>query len=315
MIETYKREMNNNSENNQMIYKMIYKKKPILNFFCLLVLALCVIAAIIAAITDNTYAASLDRDPEGSVTMPKNKTLAVEEGKNVKIDFGREFNSKMSQSYYFYKIKVKKTGIIKFTDDFTVGNSLALCDAKKNVISKGNTMFDDMYDYGSKSKFERFINYGVKKGKTYHIRVKGSSPERLKDGYPYVGTVKWKCTAVKAAKCGKNEKKAVGLARNKLKKGLFIAGKRKAQWFKITKNKTKKIKVRLYSKYNCGTILATIKYKSKGKWAKKYLSVIRDDKFWKDSCTVTFDDNKKSTCYIKVYPNHKESGMYQIKWK
>ena len=278
------------------------------HYIILVILSLCVVACL----STRAQAAFSDRDPDGSIEMPGKKTLEIEEGRTVKINFGTKVDS---QSYYFYKIKASKTGYIKFMDDYSSGNCLTLCSATKNVISKSDSQYDDWFDYGGMSKFERFINYGVKKGKVYYIRVKGASTKKMKKGAPYVGSVRWSSVSVKAAKYGKGEKGAVKIKAGKMYKGLFIAASRKAQWFKIKAGKKKKIRIRLYARHNCGSMLAQVRYKSKGNWKTKSLTAMRSTSLWKDSCTVKFDGDKAGPCYVKVYPSYKESGMYKLKWK
>ena len=61
---------------------------------------------------------------------------------------------------------------------------------------------------GSPNKFQTIINYGVLKGKIYHYQTKRNPYyKRASSTDPYIGTVKWTNTAVKAVKFGTSKKK------------------------------------------------------------------------------------------------------------
>lgn len=122
--------------------EMILKRT---NLSGLLVVVLIVAFAAVISLTLNASEAKAalgDRNPAGSVVMPANKTLEVAEGTETKINFGRDYDY---TTYYYFKIKAKKTGYIVFLNDYTHGSSVVLCNAKKKVISKGESYSDDFY--------------------------------------------------------------------------------------------------------------------------------------------------------------------------
>ena len=252
-----------------------------------------------------------DRNPAGSVSMPADKTISAEAGVETKINFGKKLDY---GSYYYIKIKPAKTGYIEFIDDFTHGNSLALCNAKKKPISRASNSYDDFFSAGSAYPYQAVIHYGVKKGTVYHIRFKGSSSERVQYDYPYIGTVKWTNKAVKAAKYGKSKKKAKTIKSGKNIKGLFTAGNKKAQWFKV-KSKKKKTNFFFSSQKTNGTLRCEVYYKSIGKWYNLRLSALRSDGNDKAHGYLKAYGSKSNTYYLKIYPDYTSSGAYSVKWK
>lgn len=258
---------------------------------------------------DAAYAMN-DMSPAGSVKMPANKTLSVAEGKEVKINFGTKADY---DSYFYFRIKPSKTGYITFKNDYVHGNKVALCNASKKVISRGDAKYDDFYSANSQYSYQAILHYGVKKGVTYYIRVKGGSTDHESYNSPYIGTVKWTNSAVKGMKYGKSKKKGSTLKKKKKRNGLFIAGNKKAQWYKI-KTKQKKMKIILSSSAKCGDICVTVYYKSYGHWYNNTMTAIRGgDK--KRIGTLTSTKKSKKTVYVKVYPRNTTSGSYQISWK
>ena len=258
---------------------------------------------------DAAYAMN-DMSPAGSVQMPASKTMSIAEAKEVKINFGTKANY---DSYFFFQIRPSKTGYITFTNDYVHGSDVALCNASKKVISRGDAKYDDFYSANSQYAYQAVLHYGVKKGDTYYIRVKGGSTDHENYDKPYIGTVKWTNSAVKGMKYGKSKKKASVLKKNKTRKGLFVAGNKKAQWYKI-KSKKKKIKISLSSSANCGSIKATVYYKSYGSWYNNSLTVFRGGDKTRIG-TLTSTRKAKKTVYIKVAPVNMTSGSYQIKWR
>ena len=261
--------------------------------------------------------AAADRSVSGSVTMPASRTITLAQGKATKINFGTEYDT---THYYYYKIVPTKTGYITVTSDFIHGSNVALCGADKKLASRGNKNYDDFYSAGSQYAWQTTLKYGVKKGKTYYIRVKGASTEKTTDEYenyadkPYIGTMKWTNTAVTGLKYGATKKKSSLIKRNKTRKGVIKAGSTKAQWYKIS-TKRKKIKISFSAKNNCGTLYAKVYYKSYGKWYSSRMYAMRSTDGYKSACTLTKSSKKRTTYYIKVYPDYRTSGAYTLKWK
>jgi hypothetical protein len=145
------------------------------------------------------------------------------------------------------------------------------------------------------------------------IRVKGASQYSTEYGQPYVGSVMCKLTSVKTAKYGKSKKKAKKIKRGKKIRGVIQAGSTKSQWYKINMKK-KKMKVTLEGKYNCGQLIAEVKYKSYGHWWTQRTWAMRSTDCIKQSTTIK-QYKKIGKCYIRVYPDKKSSGAYTLQVK
>lgn len=225
-------------------------------------------------------------------------TKTIKQGVNTPVNFGPDASS---STVAYYKIIPSKTGIITFTVNKNYSGYAVLCNSQKKVISKGQTKGDWLW--GSSSSFYK-VYYGVKKGKTYYIRMQGYSYDK-DDLNNYVGAVKWTNTKIKPAKAGSSKKKAKKIKRKKSIKGLLAAGEKKAKWYKFTTNK-KKVIVKFGSiKTNGG-----IQYKA-------YSSKTKGPLFLTNSNGFTFTQwyKRKVTIWIKVYRNNQSSGSYKLKWK
>lgn len=283
-------------------------KKNVARLFTVLMVMACMLIIMMALGQTEAHAAFNDRTPAGAITMPANRTMTIPANKAVKINFGTTYDY---TSYYYFKIKPTKTGTIKFTDDYTTGYRVVLCNSSKKVISKGDKSFDDFYSAGSKYAYQKVLYYGVKKGVTYYIRVKGASTYRASE-YPYIGSVMWSNKASSQSKYGKKKSKAKAIKKKKTVKGLFTAGNKKGQWYKIT-NKQKTTKIIFKSPRTNGTIKVKIYYKSLGHWYNSTYSVSRSS--GKNPITGTISKKVKHTYYLKVFPDGKSSGNYTLMWK
>lgn len=211
----------------------------------------------------------------------------------------------------YFELKPSKTGFITFTAWYS--GYTALCDSNKKVVSIGSYSGGDYLSGLSTFPYQRTISYGVKAGKTYYLMMTGMPNEKNEDGI-YTATVKWTNTKVKSSKYGAKKSKSVAIKRGKTVKGLFVAGNKKGQWFKIT-NKQKKTKITFTSKNNNDKLKVLVYYKSFNKWYKSTHYVYRSDSGYKNVLTGTVSRKIKHTYYLKVYPDGKSSGMYTLKWK
>ena len=211
----------------------------------------------------------------------------------------------------YLKITPSKKGTITFTADYSC--YVALCDSKRNVISVGYTSPGDTVMPDNLNPFMRKVHYGVKKGVTYNLKIYGMPTRQDENGY-YTGKVKYTNSKVTPAKYGSSKKKAKAIKKNKKIKGLFTAGNKKAQWFKVT-NKQKKTRITIsVGKINYGLNI-TGYYKSGSKWKKTESVITWQTDYNSDTFTGTISKKKKHTYYIKVTPRDKTSGSYSITWK
>lgn len=204
------------------------------------------------------------------------------------------------------------SALVSFVDDYTCGNAIALCNSNKKMISRADANRDDFYAYAevAASKYQPVVYYGVKKNTVYYIRVKGASTKKEANNQHYIGTVKWTNFAVKGIKYGKKKRMAVALKKNKVKNGVFLAGNRKAQWYKISTKKTIN-RIILTANKNCGTIKAKVYYKRYGRWTSTIITGSRSGSYY----YLKRYSGKIKKAYVKVYPDYKSSGAYKLKWK
>ena len=285
-------------------------KKNAARLFTVLMVMACMLILMMALGQTEAHAAFNDRTPAGAITMPANRTMTIPANKAVKINFGTVYD--YNTNYYYFQIRPTKTGTIKFTNDYTHGDSVVLCNSSKKVISRGYKNYDDFYSAGSSYAYQKVLYYGVKKGVTYYIRVKGASTDRASYEYPYIGSVMWSNKASSQSKYGKKKSKAKAIKKKKTVKGLFTAGNKKGQWYKIT-NKQKTTKIIFKSPRTNGTIKVKIYYKSLGHWYNSTYSVSRSS--GKNPITGTISKKVKHTYYLKVFPDGKSSGNYTLMWK
>ncbi len=130
----------------------------------------------------------------------------------------------------------------------------------------------------------------------------------------YAGVLKYTNTRISPSKYGSSKKKAKAIKKNKKIKGLFVAGSKKPQWFKIT-TKQKVTKISINAAKTDYYLNFKVYYKSLGKNKSALSTLGRPTDYNKDTLTGTTNKKAKHTYYIKVYPEAKASGHYTIKWK
>lgn len=190
-----------------------------------------------------------------------------------------------------------------------------MCDSKGEVISVGKKYeYGDPLDGAASQAYARKITYGVKKGKTYYLRIVGYADKYTDSEGKYYALVKWTNTKVKAAKSGTKKSKAKLIKRKKTIKGLVTAGDKKAKWYKIT---TKKSPVNITVKTTNvnESLKVTVymrKYGHKGKWKSTTYTGTRNGQV---AGPLYNFNHTKWTIYVKVQRAAKSSGYYTIKWK
>lgn len=241
--------------------------------------------------------------------------VTLDKGVSTDVTWDIDSSQANSDLITYFKIRPSKTGIVTFSmsNDNYSGYAF-LCNASKTVISKGDSSGDWLWG-GSSTAYLRKVMYGVKKGKTYFIKVKGY-PSYDYDTGTYHSVVKWTNGAVKAAKSGSKKSKAKAIKRKKTIKGLIVGGDKKAKWYKLT---TKKKNIKIYFKVpkTTGTIKITAYYKQYGNKGKTMSLNTSRSRGTTSSTGFTFTNigKKKVTIYLKVQRDKKSSGNYTIRWK
>lgn len=196
--------------------------------------------------------------------------------------------SRLNKNIYYFKYTAPRTGWLKVSCDFS-GSQIGLYNNKKSALSY--------------TDYTRYANYGVKKGKTYYIRMYSK--------YPICSFFNISAYTCKITKnCGTKIKKAKKLKRNNVRLGVIIAESKQSDWYKIKITKSKKVKAYLTGK-NCGGIKVAL-YNKRGKRLSNYGSILsRGAKFTMKSKKIS-----AGTYYLKASRfNKKSSGYYNLKWK
>lgn len=144
--------------------------------------------------------------------------------------------------------------------------------------------------------------YGVKKGRTYYVRV--VSGYNSDGGY----NLKVTNTAIKE-KSGKKKSKAVLIKKKKTKKGTIVAGEKRTDWYKF--KVTKKKRVRVIMKGATNDQLKVVIYKGKRRVGSGTFG------YYSEKLTLkSLGKLSKGTYHIKVYRgNKKSSGWYSLSWR
>lgn len=267
-------------------------KKNLIRTNMLFLLTVSLMMIVMAAYTSQVYA--------GTYRGP-----TLKEGESTPLIYQMSYDN---DAVTFLKIKPSKTGTITFTADYVC--SVTLCDSKEKEISKGNLDHGDPVRPGTENEK---VHYGVKKGTTYYLKIRNMPTAQDSNGY-YTGKVKYTCSKVSPSKSGASKKKAKAIKKKKTVKGIFTAGKKKAQWYKIT-NKQKKTTISLSTPRINYALKFKIYYKSAGKWYDQTFTLTSSPSANKNTIEGTVNIKAKHTYYIKVYPDGKSSGYYTIKWK
>lgn len=194
----------------------------------------------------------------------------------------------------YHKIVLKKSGYIKLEgkslDQYSSSISAYLCDSKKRDIGSS-------YNLTSNNSSTEYI--GLKKG-TYYIRIKSSSPYKLK------------YTALTASDQGnKKQSKATYIKKGATKKGVVYATDSTAvsDWFKITLPKDDYIKFDVTTKAS-GYLAFKIISEDKRQFIMNSTLRVKGNSTEK---VVSKDKFLKGTYYIQVTGDSNSSGYYSIK--
>lgn len=201
----------------------------------------------------------------------------------------------------FHKINVSKTGYLK-VNGFSRENgekkkldNVVLYNSRKKPLTESISLNPYTTNYTT--------YYGVKRG-TYYVGVKGTGLYNLRYSF---GAVK--------AKNISSKKRAATLKRNKTAKGLMIAGESvsKANWYKITVPKKRRIKVTMKANAD-GSFYLSVIAKKRNKVHSRKLFTFNGTSFTKSSSVIL----PKGTYYIKINKYGKSkgsSGYYRLSWK
>ena len=198
----------------------------------------------------------------------------------------------------YVKYKATQTVYLKTsTDTSSKMVKITLCDKSKKSLSGESLASEEP-------------TYGVKKGKTYWIKLK--NPWSSSAGY-YTFTLN--NGKVKESKAGKSQKKAVTIKKNKNIKGWIEAGKKEgkqADWYKF--NLTGKKSVKIYMKGGTNDKINVTVYEKIGSRTRKIGTRTVNNNF--NNIIPSRGKWSKGTYWIKISRGTaKSSGYYTLKWK
>ncbi len=196
----------------------------------------------------------------------------------------------------YVKYKATQTGYLKTsTDTSSKMVKITLCDKSKKSLSGESLASEEP-------------TYGVKKGKTYWIKLK--NPWSSSAGY-YTFTLN--NGKVKESKAGKSQKKAVTIKKNKNIKGWIEAGKKEgkqADWYKF--NLTGKKSVKIYMKGGTNDKINVTVYEKIGSRTRKIGTRTVNNNF--NNIIPSRGKWSKGTYWIKISRGTaKSSGYYTLK--
>ncbi|MCI9418174.1 MAG: hypothetical protein HFI82_12365 [Eubacterium sp.] len=213
-----------------------------------------------------------------------------------------------SGNYTWLKYTPKADGRLTITlsdPEYAAQNAkgyIALYNGTKTRILSSKSIFYNTQN--SNHAFWNEIAFGLQKGQSYYIRIKGDSGVKITRTFSKIKN-----------KAGSLKSKAVTIKKNKFKSGIIPAGVSTADWYKV--KLTKKQKIRIY--YNIksrGTFKISF-YSGSQLYASQNVSYTAKQKKF----TIYLEVSQKQTglqpgvYYIKIErADSGSSGSYKIKW-
>ena len=245
-----------------------------------------------AAIPSARLAAKLKAQTRASKIVNAGSTSTVYNKSIVTVNHGNNPNKVKT----YFKIKPKTSGAL--TIYTYAGSDVSIKGAKAGYVN-----------FNSSNPQFRYINFGVKKGKTYTVTV-NSAGTYTDLGYRNVVEFETKSFD---GKFGKSAKKAAKLSRKKVRKG-YIEPNGKPKYYKLSK-KGRKIKI-TFAAYSNDRLQITIKGKARG--IKKYTRFDQAARGGYNVKVITLKLRgyaKDFSGTIQVKRVGKSSGVYSIKYQ
>ncbi len=271
---------------------------------------------------------SLSTKPVNAATrsVKHGGTVTINLGDTVHVDSsGIPGNDTGNFGYTYLKFKANKTGWLRVTSPRFSGD-LRLLDENKTPITKNNSlshMDDTVPDYFISYQANN-VNYGVKAGKIYYLRVEVSSVMINGGEIYYILLDKYDIkTSFKPITDigGKRKSKAKNIKKGKKITGLLPVNTMGVRWYKIKLKKNQKLKIYM-SYYGTGQCHFLVKPKK----GKSYTYDIYDHNVstnglsgdnGKVKIIKTKNKLKKGTVvYVKICNDKRsQGGVYTLKWK
>lgn len=214
-----------------------------------------------------------------------------------------------TQKFIWIKYKAPNDGYITVTAKDKKGNQ---DDEEREAETNASGMFQ-LYDVKKKTQLSREFSYqtdgeaaaysaavfGVKKNVTYFLRLQAQ------------GAVSLNCKFTKVGKCSADKKaKAVTLSKDKIAKGILMAGDHAADWYKLSVPKKQYLHFYYAGKAN-GQIQLTFSG-SYLKTTKRYVAQGTEE----EGHAYTIERVQPGNYYVKVErADSLSSGFYTLKWQ
>lgn len=212
----------------------------------------------------------------------------------------------------YIKFKAPSSGYVVFTANNIPKNigdhlrlDLFLCNAKRKEIS--DTHYNQ-FVLGA----EESITFAIAKGKTYYLRVDSSYYEEYQ--------IEYKFTKVNEKTGNHKRSKAANLKKNKLVKGLLMAGEKKADWYKVKLTKKQVLYLTVSVKSHLGINVDVYDKNGEEVYGLDFYQpssnnetkTLHSEKWNRKKMKL-----KPGTYYVKVYVNEdaRGCGYYSLKWR
>lgn len=265
------------------------REKSLFQRIASLALAVAMVCSILVVMPEKTQAADFSFNSTSSVNIPDGQ------------------DTRTTGEYAWIKYKAPADGYLTVKANYASSVYTAsegywqLFDSARKTALSGNDTYSTNYDAAY-----QFSNvFGMKKGKTYNLRVYSL------DGV----TISSKFTKV-SEKSGKSKTKAVSIKKGKTIKGIIPAGDKQADWYKFKVTKKQYLKLSWSAKTN-DLMKFTVYEGSKniGTVKANYAS----SKTYSQYVTNLYTNKKlkvdPATFYVKIERATKtSSGYYTFKW-
>lgn len=240
------------------------------------------------------------------------KEYNLNKKKAVTISAGDSYGSSGNSTWLKYKPAADGYLTLKMSDPANAtthaNGYIALYNQTKGTALSSKSIFYNT-EY-SKNAYWHTFTFGLQKGQTYYLRIRGENAVKI--------TRKFTKTNDKS---GATQEAALGLKKNKAKKGLIPAGVSNADWYKITLSKKQKIKiyynVRVSGTGGCFKI--SVYSNKKLLTSRNIYYTSKESRYTlcnEDRTTKKTTGMDAGTYYIKIErSNSASSGYYKIKWQ
>lgn len=251
-------------------------------------------------LTDENNSAALGVEARAKVYTTGSRTISAASSSKYALVSG--MNQSGEEATTWFKVKAAKSGVMTVTlKSYGCSSSygkVKLYSSEKNARSETVTYSSN----GSKVKF------GVKKGRTYYLKVTDCSVAESKN-YKY--GIRYTISSATDRNIGsKSKAKRIYRKADSATKSLFVAANANSvDYYKFTVKTARKTKITVKTNNITSGYVIMRLYNSKGKLMKK-LEIPAQ----REGYIYTNSNLSKGTYYVKITKSLKASGAYTIRW-